>query len=144
MRRRVAPRVLRLAHTQRVLTRAISQLDVSYHDGSGAAPHGRVAVGDRAPDLTVGAATGWSVRLHDLLDDDGYTLLVFADIDADDLCERVQVARIPDPAAAAAYGLPDGGVALVRPDGYLAYLGAELDREALAGQLFAGDARICR
>ncbi|NVN49344.1 FAD-dependent oxidoreductase [Mycolicibacterium hippocampi] len=125
-RRRIAPPVLGRAHVQRTLTRAISQIDVSYHDGSGSAPHGRVAVGDRAPDLLITGPGGEAIRLFDLLDTDRHTLLVLGE-EIHELDGRyghhrefVHIVQVADPAAASAYGLAGGGSVLIRPDGYIA------------------------
>ncbi|MCV7278357.1 FAD-dependent oxidoreductase [Mycolicibacterium flavescens] len=117
-RRTIAPRVLGRPPVRRTLMRAISQIDVSYHDGSGSAPDGRAEVGDRAPDVQFTGPDGQPTRLFDLLDDQRHTLLVIGD--AADVPDRVRVVQVSDPAVAAAYGLDTGGCVLIRPDGYIA------------------------
>ncbi len=122
-RRTVAPRILGRPHTQRALTRAVSQLDVSYHDARGAAPAGRAAVGDRAPDADAGGR-----RLHELLDPVDFTLLEFGTDTAatTDLAlpGSAAIVRVPDASAAsAAYGITGPTLVLVRPDGYIAARG---------------------
>lgn len=42
---------------------------------------------------------------------------------------------VADTAVWRRYGLPDGGLALIRPDGYLAYLDAHRDPAVLRAQL---------
>ncbi|WP_157988065.1 FAD-dependent oxidoreductase [Jiangella endophytica] len=128
-RRHLAPRVLSRVRTR--LTRAVAQLDVSYHDRSGAAPRGRAAVGDRAPDAPLVRGAGGARRVHELLDDRGHTLLCF-DL-PDGVAEEatagiaaggagpVHVAHLTgEHEAASAYGLTAPGAVLVRPDGYVA------------------------
>ncbi|ORW10545.1 FAD-dependent oxidoreductase [Mycolicibacter longobardus] len=129
LRRHIAPHVLARPRVQRTLTRAISQIDVSYHDGSGSAPHGRTAVGDRAPDLLINRPTGEAIRLFDLLDTERHTLLILGG-PVHDLDERygqhrdwVHVVEVADPAAASAYGFAGRGSVLIRPDGYIAARG---------------------
>lgn len=132
MRRRVAPLVLGRNHVQRTLTRAISQIDVAYHDASGAGPHGRVAVGDRAPDVEM-ARIGGSVRLFDLMHPERHSLIGLGSA-AENLgrategfTDVVHPVPIDSAAAAARYGLDDGGLVLIRPDGYVSYLSGDPD-----------------
>ena len=126
MRRNIAPHVLGRPAVQRTLIRAISQIDVSYHDGSGSAPPGRTAVGDRAPDVVFTDPDGGTIRLFDLLDHERHTLLLLggAASAASELHSRVSVVQVADSAVGGAYGLPDGGAVLIRPDGYIAYRSA--------------------
>ncbi|KAA9156854.1 FAD-dependent oxidoreductase [Microbacterium lushaniae] len=137
-RRTVAPRILARPHTQRLLTRAISQLDVSYHDTRGAAPAGRAADGDRAPDAEAGGR-----RIHDLLDPAGFTLLSIGtdtapDAETVDAALRATVVRIPATAeVSAAYGITGPTLVLIRPDGYIAARGAEDIRRYAEGRLRA-------
>ncbi|GAB3243189.1 FAD-dependent monooxygenase [Mycolicibacterium hippocampi] len=127
-RRRVAPLVLARPHVQQTLTRAISQIDVSYHDHSGAGPRGRVAVGDRAPALFE-------------FDPTRHTLAWFGpeppdtDRATEGFVDVVGTVVVADTAVWRRYGLPDGGLALIRPDGYLAYLDAHRDPALLRAQL---------
>ncbi|RAV06247.1 hypothetical protein DQP55_24090 [Mycolicibacterium sp. GF69] len=133
MRRNIAPRVLGRPTVQRTLIRAISQIDVSYHDGSGSAPPGRTAVGDRAPDVVYTGSDGRAARLFDLLDRGRHTLLVLGGATPPlALDAQVSVAQIADPAVADTYGLPDGGVVLIRPDGYIAYVSNAKNPQSLS------------
>lgn len=130
-RRAIAPRVLARAHTQSLLTRAISQIDVSYHNRRGASPARRALVGDRAPDLQL--APG-APRVHDLLSSTGFTGLNFG-ADETMLSEAVAadvelVTVPPGEQVRAAYGVDEGGLVLVRPDGYIAARGNARDIEA--------------
>jgi 2-polyprenyl-6-methoxyphenol hydroxylase-like FAD-dependent oxidoreductase len=128
-RRHLAPRVLSRVRTR--LTRAVAQLDVSYHDRSGTAPFGRVEIGDRAPDAPLVHGAGGTGRVLELLDDREHTLLCF-DL-PDGVAEKtaagvvscgtgpVRVAHLNgEHGAASAYGLTAPGAVLVRPDGYVA------------------------
>ena len=125
-RRLIAPRVLGRARVQTALTRAISQLDVSYHDDRGSAPPGRAAVGDRAPDAATGSPDG-AGRVHDLLLSTGHTLLGFGRSESE---VRATLSRESDglhvvglpvgSPAATAYGVGRPTAVLVRPDGYIA------------------------
>ncbi len=76
-RRTIAPHVLARPRVQRTLARALTQLDVSYRDGSGAGDGERIMVGDRAPDVPVEDASGTTTRLFQALDPETHTLLVF-------------------------------------------------------------------
>ncbi|MBV2362972.1 FAD-dependent monooxygenase [Streptomonospora nanhaiensis] len=158
VRRAVAPRVLGRGPVQQRLTRAISQLDVAYPDSAlnaGAAPSGGPAPGERAPYTGLfGPAAG-----------PGCTLLVFTGYrGAADPEVRAGVGELtalaqarPGVAVEVAapegddglpgvrhdasleahrrFGLTAGGYALVRPDGYIAVVGALGDTAALRGHL---------
>ncbi|OBB77080.1 FAD-dependent monooxygenase [Mycobacterium sp. 852014-52144_SCH5372336] len=136
MRRTIAPHILARRPVQRTLLRAISQIDVSYHDGSGSAPPDRTDVGDRAPDVVFTAPDGSATRLFDLLDNERHTLLLLggaappAALDA-----QVSVVQVADPAVADAYGLADGGSVLIRPDGYIAYRGVAKNPRSLVADV---------
>ncbi len=129
VRRLIAPRVLGRAPVQTALTRAISQIDVSYHDSRAASPPDRAAVGDRAPDAATTSDRD-AACVHDLLHPAGYTLLSF-----DEPTDRVRAAlnshservhvvalRRGSPAARA-YQVTGPTLILVRPDGYIAERG---------------------
>lgn len=129
LRRNLAPHLLRRIRTR--LLRAIAQVDVSYHDQTGAAPLGRADAGDRAPDAPLAHGDAGAGRVLDLLDDRRHTLLCFDLPDADARATAaalsaggigpVQPVHLDaEPAAASAYGLAGPGAVLVRPDGYLA------------------------
>jgi 2-polyprenyl-6-methoxyphenol hydroxylase-like FAD-dependent oxidoreductase len=131
-RRHIAPLVLARGPVQVRLTRAISQLDVSYHDHRGAAPPNRAAVGDRAPDAPASAGT----RAHALLHPTAHTLLTVG-VPEDEVRSalgrhdpQLHVVALPARSpAASAYGLSQPAVVLVRPDGYIA---ARADRDDLS------------
>ncbi|HWD81361.1 MAG TPA: FAD-dependent monooxygenase [Kribbella sp.] len=117
LRRNVVPRITSRPAVQRKLARALTQLDVSYHDSSGADVAGRLAVGDRFPDIR-------------LLDPSRHTVVVpgtepagLAEV-LDGRTDLVHIERVGDPAV-----LPDelrDGLTLVRPDNYLALVGAQV------------------
>ncbi|WP_156251691.1 FAD-dependent oxidoreductase [Pseudactinotalea terrae] len=137
-RRHVAPLLLARRPVQVKLTRAISQLDVSYHDHRGSAPAGRAAVGDRAPDTP--ASTG--TRVHELLHPTAHTLFSVAVPDDEirsalgDHDRHVHVVPLPAGSPAArAYGLPRPAVVVVRPDGYVAARAPRNDLSAVRAYL---------
>lgn len=126
LRRRLAPIVAGRTRMRTQLTRAVSQLDISYHDDSGAAPPERAEVGDRAPDAPLFYGADGVTRVFDVLDDHLHTLLCF-DLPADaapfleEEDELVRVVRLNgETRAAARYGLTGPSAILVRPDGYIA------------------------
>jgi hypothetical protein len=143
LRARVAPLVAPLVP---VLTRGrpaasgirlLSQLNVSYR-GSPLSVEGRPRrpggprAGDRLPDQLV-RAEGRSIRLHELLARPGVHILLDRDADRlEDLAPGrfVTVHRLTS--------VPGRGVIVVRPDGYIGFLG----RTAEAGQLAAWLARV--
>ncbi|MGE2726812.1 FAD-dependent oxidoreductase [Mycolicibacterium pulveris] len=105
-RRHIAPHITPRPSLQRVLRRALTQLDVSYRDGTGGSNDTRIAVGDRFPDI-------------ELLHPTKFTLLTpgaaaprLADYDA-----LVDVRHVPN----------GDGLTLVRPDGYIAVCADETD-----------------
>lgn len=111
-RRHIAPHVTSRPAVQRTLRRALTQLDVSYRDGTGGTNDTRLAVGDRFP------------RVH-ALHPTKYTLWVYGDeprglrgvLDGyADLIDIAHLARSPD----------GTGLLLVRPDGYIAVLDGDL------------------
>ncbi|KUH85513.1 MULTISPECIES: FAD-dependent oxidoreductase [unclassified Mycobacterium] len=141
VRRRVAPVVLGRDAVQRKLTRAISQIDVSYHDATGAGPRGRVAVGDRAPDVEVAQRRGGRTRLFDLLHRDRHTLFGLGSAASDltktisGFADLIHSVPIDDLAVAACFGLDGGGLVLIRPDGYVGYLSGSRDAAPLRRHL---------
>lgn len=107
-RRHLAPHVTARPPVQRILARALTQLDVSYRDGTGGSIDTRPAIGDRFPAI-------------DVLDDTKYTVLYSGS-------EPPGLRAVVEPHAelvevrqntASGYG---AGLTLVRPDGYLALL----------------------
>ncbi|MFC3773918.1 FAD-dependent oxidoreductase [Mycolicibacterium holsaticum] len=105
-RRHIAPHITPRPALQRVLRRALTQLDVSYRDGSGGSNDDRLAVGDRFPEI-------------ELLHPSKYTLLVHnaEPPPLGDVHTLVDVRQVEN-------GV---GLTLVRPDGYIAVLTDEMD-----------------
>lgn len=111
-RRHLAPHVTARPAVQRVLARALTQLDVSYRDGAGGTNDTHLEVGDRFPRI-------------DVLDSSRFTLLyagpkprgLHAAIGAH--AELIDVRHDTASARGAA-------LTLVRPDGYLALLDADV------------------
>jgi 2-polyprenyl-6-methoxyphenol hydroxylase-like FAD-dependent oxidoreductase len=129
---------------------------------------GRVRAGDRAPDADLREEGGQARRLFELFQTPRHVLLIFLgptaaaeekarEVEAafenlpDDLVDRYRIVRgvssegttadLRDISglAHAAYGLTDGGMVLVRPDGYLAYRSDDFDPlklRACFGRLF--------
>lgn len=138
VRRRAIPPLLAMAQhlpaAQRMAFRLVSQLAIEYRDSVlsiKADAHGRVRPGDRAPDtwLTDGG------RLFTHLQQVRHHLLVLPGPDApdeSDLSSALQcladdvgwVTPGHDLALARSYGLPTGGVVLIRPDGHVAVAAA--------------------
>jgi 2-polyprenyl-6-methoxyphenol hydroxylase-like FAD-dependent oxidoreductase len=126
--------------------REVHQLDLGYRFSSLALdadrPDGALQPGDRAPDGLLRGAAGRPVRLFDLLAGPHWTLIARA-VDPARLPAPRPGLRIhavgedgafrdPDDALGATYGLADGELVLVRPDGYVAAIldaadGARLD-----------------
>ena len=128
-RRRVAPLITSRAAVRRRLARALTQLDVSYRDGTGGTHDDRLKAGDRFPGI-------------DLLHPTRFTLLAGAadPPDLGGLADLVDVRRGPG---------ASGGLTLVRPDGYLALVDADpgelrdyLDRTFGDGEAKHGGAAI--
>ncbi|MDQ2638645.1 MAG: FAD-dependent monooxygenase [Actinomycetota bacterium] len=103
-RRHLAPHITPLPVLQRTLRRALTQLDVSYRDGTGGTNDSRLAVGDRFPNV-------------DLLHPSKYTLLVHGGQPPElaDHSDLIDVRQVSDA----------GGLTLVRPDGYIAVLNGD-------------------
>ncbi len=111
-RRHLAPHVTARPTVQRVLGRALTQLDVSYRDGTGGTEDAHLEVGDRFPRT-------------DVLDSTRFTLLhsgpkprgLHAAIGPH--AALIDIRQDTAPAGGA-------GLTLVRPDGYLALLDADV------------------
>ncbi len=142
----------------------LSELAVSYRQ-SGLVENiggGRLRAGDRAPDAELRDENGQARRLFELFREPRHILLLFLGpgFDAatrtgqlsgalhdlpDDVIDSYRIVRGEGVAAAelrdlsglahAAYGLFDGGVVLVRPDGYLGYRNNKFDPVSLENYL---------
>lgn len=117
--------------------REARQLDLGYRGSSLSLDLGveaKVAPGDRAPDAPCQDRDGRPVRVFEVLAGPHWTLL-----GADVLAPRpgLVIADLVDTDGwfAKAYGLPSGGFALVRPDGYVATVGKIGDEAALEAYL---------
>jgi 2-polyprenyl-6-methoxyphenol hydroxylase-like FAD-dependent oxidoreductase len=117
--------------------REVHQLDLGYHGSSLSmqpAPSARIKPGDRAPDAPLRGRAGQSTRLFALLRGPHWTLLGYELAEADIPASRnaLHIHRIgrdgdmldDECHFAAGYGLSAGSWVLVRPDGYIAALGA--------------------
>ena len=110
------------------------QLELGYREGPLAPAStcpAAVCPGDRAPDARLQGAAGQARRLFDLLGGPHWTLLAAGDPRPLPATAGIRT-HVIGPAGelrdvhgdfAAAYGLPPGGWALVRPDGYLGPIG---------------------
>jgi 2-polyprenyl-6-methoxyphenol hydroxylase-like FAD-dependent oxidoreductase len=121
--------------------REVHQLDLGYRFSSLALDAIRsedaLQPGDRAPDGLLQGASGRSIRLFDLLAGPHWTLLARAVAPALLPAPRpgLRVHTIgadgefqdPDDALATTYGLADGELVLIRPDGYVAAIVAATD-----------------
>jgi len=133
---------LRSAGTVRLAEITINYRDsaLSVHDGHH--HHGAARAGEHAPD-----PAGIAPAIEDLLAEPGFVLLARTAAPLDELRnalgdlgtvvrvarERTDEACVVDPADAIsrAYGLGAEGIALIRPDGYLAFVSATADPEPL-------------
>jgi 2-polyprenyl-6-methoxyphenol hydroxylase-like FAD-dependent oxidoreductase len=121
--------------------REVHQLDLGYRFSSLALdavrPEDALQPGDRAPDGLLQGASGRAIRLFDLLAGPHWTLLARAVAPASLPAPRpgLRVHTIgadgefqdPDDALATTYGLADGELVLIRPDGYVAAIVAATD-----------------
>jgi len=112
----------------------VQQLDLGYRFSSlglhAERPEDALRAGDRAPDGLLRGAAGRPVRLFDLLAGPHWTLLARtadpARLPAPRPGLRVHTVgadgafQDPDDALGATYGLADGDLVLIRPDGYVA------------------------
>jgi 2-polyprenyl-6-methoxyphenol hydroxylase-like FAD-dependent oxidoreductase len=118
--------------------REARQLDLGYTDSPLSLDLGvaaKVASGDRAPDAPCRDREGKSVRVFEVLAGPHWTLLGAALAIAPR--PGLVVADLVDADGwfADAYGLPPGGFALVRPDGYVATIGRAGDAAAIEAYL---------
>jgi len=108
--------------------RETNQMDIGYPDSplsmAGPKRGDRVMAGDRAPDAPVRGG-----RLFDLFQGAHWTLLGADGETAASACPGLQVHAVADDAGHLrdAYGLASGEWVLVRPDGYVAAVGAPVD-----------------
>lgn len=146
----ILPRVSGIDFISERIADRLAELDVSYRE-SGIVENqgsGRLRAGDRAPDADLRDENDRARRLFELFREPRHVLLLFlgASGDASARAERIEsvLSDLPEGVlhsyrvtrgtsdlraelrdlsglAHAAYGLPDGGVILVRPDGYLGY-----------------------
>jgi 2-polyprenyl-6-methoxyphenol hydroxylase-like FAD-dependent oxidoreductase len=129
--------------------REVHQLDLGYRLSSLALeatrPDDRLQPGDRAPDGRLRGAAGRPTRLFDLFAGPHWTLIARA-VDptlAPTPRPGLRVHTVgadgelqdPDDALGATYGLADGELLLVRPDGYVAAILAATDRARLEAYL---------
>jgi 2-polyprenyl-6-methoxyphenol hydroxylase-like FAD-dependent oxidoreductase len=125
--------------------REVHQLDLGYRSSSlaldTARPDGGLRAGDRAPDGVLRDTAGRPRRLFDLLAGPHWTLIARAADPAALPAPRrgLRIHRVgadgafqdPDDSLGATYGLADGDLVLVRPDGYVAAIAIAADRARL-------------
>ncbi|BBX26631.1 hypothetical protein GCM10009632_42720 [Mycolicibacterium alvei] len=107
-RRHLAPHVTARPAVQRVLQRALTQLDVSYRDRTGGANDTHLAVGDRFPRINVLDSSRFTL-LHSGPEPPGLHAAIGP---------HAELIDVRHDTAQAGYG----GLTLVRPDGYVALL----------------------
>jgi hypothetical protein len=135
-----ALRALLIPPVRRRAVNFMSELGIRY-------THSPLSVngGDRAPDGTFRGADGTTCRLFDLFRSPGHTALLFPG-DTPRLtaaAERIthqygaDVAAhiIAEPNVRAKYGVPHGGLVLVRPDGYIGFRATATDDRSIAAML---------
>ncbi len=138
----------------------LTELNVNYRKSPIVENHGggRVKAGDRAPDAELRDGNGQARRLFELFSQPRHALLLFLGPGKnaegfrptfnglpDDLVESYRITRGRSEAEAdlhdlsglahAAYGLMEGGIVLVRPDGYIGYRSNDFDSGKLQGYL---------
>ncbi|GJJ17512.1 MULTISPECIES: FAD-dependent monooxygenase [Mycolicibacterium] len=111
-RRHIAPHITASAPVQRNLKRALTQLDVSYRDGTGGTTDTRPAVGDRFPRVDVLHPAKYTL-LHSGPEPVGLRAAIRP------YAELIEVTHDPT-------NLSGPGLTLVRPDGYLALLDGDI------------------
>jgi hypothetical protein len=157
---RLAPLAMRLPRARAYGFRAVAELDVDYRNSPavtdvGPGLRGGPRAGDRLPDGTV-TVNGHDMRLHDLLRNPGFHLLLYgrqaewrspAARDIASTYAGLLTVHQVTPTALLSPGQPGGIVHyLIRPDGHIAYRAAGTDltglREYLANSLrLSGDRR---
>ena len=113
-RRHLAPHITMRTPVQSILTRALTQLDVSYRDGSGGTNDSRLHVGDRFPNVEVLHPTKYTLLWHGT-QPSGLAAAVAG------YEHLIDVRPAPDGTQ-----LAGAGLVLVRPDGYLALLDGDV------------------
>ena len=131
--------------------REVHQLDLAYPNSplslNMAGHQGPVMPGDRAPDALLRGADGQAMRLFDLLHGPHWTLVGFGTV-ANGLVPTLpglqfygigpgQACHDQDDGVAKTYGLKDGNLLLVRPDGYVGALVGAADVAKLLAYLEA-------
>lgn len=110
-RRHIAPHVTSQPTVQRILCRALTQLDVSYRDGTGGTNDSRLAVGDRFPQVHALHPTKYTLQVRGV-EPPGLRRVL------DGYLDLIDVQHLTDS--------PGSGLLLVRPDGYIAVLDGSL------------------
>ncbi|ATE55935.1 FAD-dependent monooxygenase [Actinosynnema pretiosum] len=111
------------------------QLGIGYRRGPLAEPSGLPGVqpGDRAPGAPCALADGTPTRVFDLVRGPGFTLLGVGVEPPEHAGVRAHRIEDPDGHVAAGYGVPEGALVLVRPDGHVGVV--THDPEVVAGYL---------
>ncbi|MGH8094738.1 MAG: FAD-dependent monooxygenase [Chthoniobacterales bacterium] len=152
----------------------LAELNVSYRTSPIVENHGagRVKAGDRAPDAELRDQNNQARRLFELFREPRHVLLIFQGATPEGAVQAEQLrsvlATVPNGAvdsyriargqtgaeaelrdlsglAHAAYGLFEGGVTLVRPDGYIGYRAADFNAprlQAYLGRTFSNSSAI--
>lgn len=155
-RRNIASRVMSHPGPQSTLTRALSEIDISYRHQSRTEKSHSLAVGDRAPDARIKPRSPDTAEsLFEVFDRDYHTLLIFGSsrranyvAALGDYIDQVRLVQITsdiesapvgndtvvcdsDGQAGERYGMPAAGYALIRPDGYIGALEKGGDTDGL-------------
>ncbi len=140
----LASAALRLQFIQRMGTGMLSEVEANYRKSPMSEDHGPLGTlraGDRVPDLTVRDASDKTVSLHGLLNPDDFTLLLLQKAMAQEHMsmpgeiKTISIAAdVNDDSQRALFEETFGqsAMVLVRPDGYVAFLGGPGHRRQLA------------
>ena len=144
VRTRIVPRILpplfRLLFVRRFMFRTISQIAIHYRGSPLSAGRlGRLHGGDRLPWVAAGGAG--QADNFDALDGLGWQVHVYGEVPAalDERCRRLgaELRRFAWREAMARTGLTRNALIVVRPDGYIGFIGAGGEPEAALGYLEA-------